>query len=171
MNKLYPQLKIGLDYHGVINNHPLYFKHFCDLAHGRGHHMYILSGGSKPQTISQLTKAQIRYTGLFTIMDYYLDQGKGNFMDDGHFKIDDRLWNTAKAQYCRCRQIDIQIDDSLIYGKYFTTPYCVFDAHTKQCVLTKCENSIDFSLPPQEALLQLEKILVSHLYHQNNFYH
>lgn len=38
-------LKIGLDFHGVINTNPSYFKDFTEYAEARGHRIYIITGG------------------------------------------------------------------------------------------------------------------------------
>ena len=40
-------LKIGLDFHGVINTNPSYFKDFTEYAEARGHRIYIITGGRK----------------------------------------------------------------------------------------------------------------------------
>ena len=55
--------------------------------------------------------------------------------DRGHkFKIDkngnpsfqSELWNNTKSVLCEREKIDIMIDDSEVYGKYFKTPYAYF---------------------------------------------
>lgn len=38
-------LKIGLDFHGVINTNPSYFKDFTEYAEARGHRIYIITCG------------------------------------------------------------------------------------------------------------------------------
>ena len=39
------QLKIGLDYHGVVNVRPEYFAAFAREAFRRGHEVHIITGG------------------------------------------------------------------------------------------------------------------------------
>ena len=105
-------LKIGLDFHGVINTRPSYFKDFTEYAEAAGHQIYVITGGPAKAIESFLKAWGIKYTGLFTILDYYAAEGKVTYFPDGHFKIPDELWDTAKAKYCRQHKIDIQIDDS-----------------------------------------------------------
>lgn len=155
MNRKRRILKIGLDFHGVINKNLSYFQRFCDALSKRGHHVYILTGGPKSTVKKDLKKAKIKYKVLFTIFDFYQAKGLVSCQGAGHFQIDEKLWNTAKADYCRSHNIDVQIDDSLIYGKYFTTPYCLYTEIN--CLLLNNKEKIDLSvLTPEQAVLELE---------------
>jgi 8-oxo-dGTP diphosphatase len=53
--------------------------------------------------------------------------------------MDNKVWNRAKAEYCKKNGIQLHIDDSDVYGKYFETPYARFE-----------------SLKPEENLVQNE---------------
>jgi len=33
--------------------------------------------------------------------------------------MDDDIWNKTKAKYCEVMKLDLHIDDSDVYGKYF----------------------------------------------------
>ena len=154
------KLKIGLDYHGVINDNPAYFQKFCTVAIDRGHELHILTGGPKSKVERQLADAEILYSALFTMVDMYAAQGKVKYYPDGHFEVDENLWNTAKADYCRQNHIDVQIDDSLIYGQYFSTPYCLSNSGDKNCTLSLNGFEIDLhTMPPSAAVRALEKYL------------
>lgn len=156
----YHQLKIGLDYHGVINTNPRYFKYFSNSLLQRGHELHIITGGPQKIIAQQLLSEEIQYTKLFTIVDYYRKQGKVEYFVDGSFKVDDDLWNRAKAEYCRLNNISLHIDDSLVYGGYFSTPYCLYDKVYKNCKISTCGSSIDLhTLPPTQAVIYLENIL------------
>ena len=146
MNNRQQKLKVGLDYHGVINDNPLYFKKFCAELLERGHEVHILSGGPKEKIVWQLQKEGIQYSYVFTIFDYYNAQGLVCQLPDGDWHVDEELWNKTKAEYCRVNEIDIQIDDSLIYGRYFTTPYCLYSHQDKQCLLLPTNQTIDLAL-------------------------
>lgn len=162
MNDCHQYLKIGIDFHGVINANQHYFKIFCELALKRGHEIHILSGGPEEKIVTQLEKAQIKYSKVFTIFDFYNDKGMACLLPNGQFHIDENLWNETKAEYCRQNGIDIQIDDSLIYGKYFTTPYCLYDNEKKQCTITENNQVIEFNdANPILAIQQLEKYLIN----------
>ena len=151
-------LKIGLDFHGVINRHPSYFKDFTEMATFRGHKIYIITGGPAEKIACFLKGWGIRYNELFAIMDYYAAKGEIKFFPDGSFHVDDKLWNTAKAKFCKKYQIDIHIDDSDVYGQSFSTPYCQYDEKSGICVIDS-QYKLNLSLPPEEAVIQLERIL------------
>lgn len=154
-------LKIGLDYHGVINDNPEYFSAFCAEVRKRGHLLYILTGGPADKVKVRLATAGIVYDGLFTIVDYYVARGNFHYMPDGSIYIEDKLWNRAKADFCRRHQIDVQIDDSLVYGEYFSTPYCLYDSESRSCLLSRHGQKIDLrGQSAAEAVRRLEQILI-----------
>ena len=127
--------KIGVDFHGVINTKPDFFREFCREALKIGLEVYIISGGPRETILAYLNQYQIPYTKLWCIFDYYEQRQQVEFYDDGSFRIDDELWNKAKAEYCKEHNICIHIDDSAIYGREFVTPYCRYDEKANSCVL------------------------------------
>lgn len=128
--------KIGLDYHGVINYNPAFFSAFSKELQKLGHEVYVITGGPLKKIHTELAKIGLPYTDIFTIVDYYANKGEVTYFPDGSFRMDDGLWNAAKAKYCREHGIDVQIDDSFIYGEYFTTPYCLYDSTSQSCLLS-----------------------------------
>ena len=126
--------KIGVDFHGVINTNPDFFREFCREALKIGLEVYIISGGPRETILSYLNQYQIPYTKLWCIFDYYEQRHQVEFYDDGSFHVDDELWNKAKAEYCKEHNICIHIDDSVIYGREFATPYCRYDEKANSCV-------------------------------------
>lgn len=153
------KLNIGLDYHGVITDNIQYFRYFCASVIQRGHNLFIITGGPLDIVTKQLKAEGITYTKIFTIYDYYKKLGKIDYLPDGSYKIKDSLWNRTKAEYCKKYNIHIHIDDSLLYGKYFTTPYCIYDKKTKSCLITSSGKELDLhSLPPTQTIMFLENI-------------
>lgn len=150
-------LKIGLDFHGVITERPQYFKAFCDEAIQRGHKIYIISGGPSEAIARFLKNEKITYQHLFAILDFYNTKGKVIFYEDGGFRVDDELWDSAKGKYCEENNIDIHIDDSKIYEKYFTTPYCQYNRNLQKCMVRT--TIIDFSQTPEIVLDAIEKFI------------
>lgn len=142
--------KIGVDFHGVINTNPMFFKKFCELAIKQNIEVHIVSGGPREDIIEFLTLHQIKYDYLWCIYDYFEAKEEVVYGSDGSFHVEDEAWNEAKALYCRQNNINVQIDDSLIYGKYFTTPYCLYDEHKKSGVLNG--KVIDFCVSAQNSL-------------------
>lgn len=163
MNKPLP-LKIGLDFHGVINDNPVYFSRFTAEAVRRGYEVHIITGGPSHKVKELLDKWNICYTAVFAILDYYDAQGEVEYFENGEFKVSEKLWDIAKAEYCQLMGINMHIDDSTKYIKWFTTPYCHYDEKRKNCETENMLN-IDFKQPPEKALNQIEKIVTSLQYY------
>ena len=169
------KLNIGLDYHGVITDNIHYFRYFCASVLQRKHNLFIITGGPLDVVTKQLKNEGIVYTKIFTIYDYYKKLGKVEYLTDGGYKIKDTLWNQAKAKYCEKHNIHLHIDDSLLYGKFFTTPYCIYDKMQKSCIITSLGKELDLhTLPPTQTIMFLENIF-SHTFpscqdiHRNNY--
>ena len=128
-------LKIGLDYHGVIDCCPTYFSQFCSAAINRGHQIFIITGGPAVKIKQILDNIPIAYNHIFAITDYYQALGMVEQTADGSFAIPDKLWNQAKGEFCFRNHIDFHIDDSLAYRPWFQTPFCWFDNQTFSCSL------------------------------------
>ena len=152
------EIRIGLDFHGVINSNPDYFKSFTQEAIGRGWKIYIITGGPYEKVATYLREHNIEYNHLFAIFDYYQEQGLAEIRPDGEFKIEKELWDKTKATYCREHKIDIHIDDSKEYKKSFSTPYCRYDATTHECFLD-VEHKLDLSKSISATLDKIEKFL------------
>ena len=131
-------MKIGLDFHGVIDKKPSYFSTFtkyllkraCLDWHRdhpeRSHEIHIITGHEDTQEFrKRLSPMGIQWTHLFSVISYHKNIGTHVEYDEkGDPWVDEGLWNKAKADYCQKQKIDILIDDSNTYGKYFT------DIHT-----------------------------------------
>lgn len=76
-------------------------------------------------------------------------------MTDNKFHVEDKLWDSAKARYCKEHGIDIHIDDSTIYKKWFSTPYCLYDTFESSCRLEDGKK-MDFSGSAEIALNEVE---------------
>ena len=147
-------IKIGLDFHGVVDKYPDYFAKFTQQAVAQGIEIYIITGGPKAVVENYLQEHRIQYTELFAILDYYDAQGQVEYFPNGEFKIPSKLWNTAKGEYCAKHKITLHIDDSTEYGYWFSTPYCVYDSASRQC-LAQNGLKIDFSQAPEIALASI----------------
>lgn len=146
--------KIGVDFHGVINTNTHFFREFNGLAMASGYEIHIVSGGPKEVIEKFLALHKIQYTALWCIFDYFDAKNEVEFLPDGSFHVDDIAWDSAKGEYCRRNKISVHIDDSPVYGEYFTTPYCLYDERSKQGVLNGI--TINFS---SSAEICLKRIL------------
>lgn len=144
--------KIGVDFHGVINTRPDFFREFCREALKIGLEVYIISGGPRETILAYLNQYRIPYTKLWCIYNYYEQRHQVEFYDDGSFHVADELWNKAKAEYCKEQNICVHIDDSAIYGREFATPYCRYDEQANSCVLNGHKIPLE---NPEQALQQI----------------
>lgn len=151
--------KIGVDFHGVINRQPQFFKALLKEAFRLGLEVHIISGGPRETIEEFLSSHQMPYSNIWCIFDYFNQQKAVTFLADGSFHVDDKAWDAAKADYCRHHGINVQIDDSLVYGQYFTTPYCRYDARSQNGEIRG--KQINFSLPAAEVLQNIITICSS----------
>ena len=151
------KIKIGIDYHGVITANPDFFRKFNKYAIENNCLIYIISGGHKKDIEAYLNKHTIAYSVIWSTLDYYDDLQKVEYFDDGTFKVDDTLWDKAKAWYCVQNDIDIHIDDSVVYGKYFTTPFCLYNILEKKCLIN--DEYISFNQTPEHVLNNILKTI------------
>lgn len=135
--------KISFDFHGVINQRPQLIKSLATLALKHKCAVYIVSGGPCDYIKNYLQQQQIPYTKIWCIYDFYEKKDLVKFLPNGEFHIDDELWDKAKGDYCRRNKISLHIDDSTVYGKYFTTPYAHFDARHNIMHLPQQDISLD----------------------------
>lgn len=124
--------KVSLDFHGVINSNPEFFCNFLSFLQTRGIEIYIISGGPQKFIARYLAMHNIPYNHIWCIFDHFNERDKVKIAADGTFRIDDKLWNSAKGKFCKQENIDLHIDDSIVYGRHFSTPYVRFDT-LKQC--------------------------------------
>lgn len=151
-------LKIGLDFHGVINERPEYFALFTQAAIRKGYEIHVITGGPLHVVQKMLDDYGVKYTQIFAILDYYDARGEVTYFANGEYKIPDELWDTAKAEYCSVNGINLHIDDSSKYVKWFLTPYCHYNEDSHQCE-TANNMMIDFNTTPLKALKQIEAVV------------
>lgn len=124
--------KVGLDLHGVISDMPEFFSFFTDALIKAGAEIHIITGGVTEDDKKLLNDYNIKYTHFFSIIDYHREMGtptSGKHPKYGFDMISDEEWDKTKAEYCRVNEIDLHIDDTLIYNNYFTTPFCRLWSH------------------------------------------
>ena len=148
-------MKIGIDYHGVINANPSFFSAFTKEAFKKDIKIVIITGGAKCDVETFAKVHDILYTDIFSLLDYFKGKNMVTFYEDGSFFVENEIWNRAKAKFCFDHQVDVHIDDSMLYGAYFQTPFCLY-AHTKQkCALIKKNIVLNFTKTPDEVLKDL----------------
>lgn len=124
--------KIGLDLHGVISDMPEFFAFFTDAMIKSGAEVHIITGGATEDDKKLLRQYNIKYTHFFSIVDYHIEMhtpAHGKHPKYGFDMISDEEWDKTKGDYCKNNDIDLHIDDTLIYNNFFTTPFCRLWSH------------------------------------------
>jgi len=113
---------LGLDFHGICDKYPELFSVLSNLVFATGNKVYIITGHKNtPELRSDLEKFGIKYNEVLSVIDYHEKLGTHIWYDEKNTPwIDGELWNKAKAELCEKYGIDLHIDDSEHYGKYFT---------------------------------------------------
>lgn len=121
-------MKLGLDYHGVLDHKPQLFSELTNLLVSSGCEVHIITGEmDTPKLRQSLEALGIHYTHVFSISSYHKSIGTNMwFKDPDNPFIDQETWDKTKAEYCQRESIDLHIDDSRKYGKYFTTPFLLY---------------------------------------------
>ena len=113
-------LKVGIDFHGVIDTFPEKFKQLAYALVKDGAEVHIITGAKRNCSIEEgLARAGIRFTHYFSIVEYLEANGEYIEWRDGLPYADEDKWNSAKSEYCESLGIDFMIDDSPIYLKTF----------------------------------------------------
>jgi hypothetical protein len=141
MNNIY---KIGLDLHGVIDALPDFFKFLSNSVINSGGEVHIITGGSWTKELeNELNSIGIKWTHKFSVYDHLIDKnvpvvGEYKFPDGTIQKrFEDGHWDMVKAEYCFQNNINLHIDDTLIYNEHFKTPFCRFWSHNGKPKSTK----------------------------------
>jgi hypothetical protein len=113
---------LGLDFHGVIDKFPELFSALTKAIMGSKGQVYVITGAkASPELIKALENYGIEYTGILSIVDYHIKIGTLITYDGvGNPWLDNTVWDTTKAKFCEDYKVDLHIDDSKTYGKYFT---------------------------------------------------
>jgi hypothetical protein len=123
-------MKLGLDFHGILDKYPVLFSELSHIFVETGSEVHIITGSMiTPEFRASLDKLGIKYTHLFSIADYHVSIGtEVAFHKNGSPYLDGNKWDRTKAEYCERVGIDLHIDDSPEYGKYFIgkTKYLFF---------------------------------------------
>ena len=119
-------IKIGIDIHGMIDYDPEFFAILSKTLVESGHQIHVMTGSEiQPAIIAELRGYGIYWTHLFSISDYYKNKPDIQMWRDerGRPWVDPELWNLAKGLYAQEQNLDIVLDDTEEYGKYFSTSF------------------------------------------------
>jgi hypothetical protein len=127
---------LSLDIHGVIDALPECFAFLSNAVISAGGQVHILTGGSWDSKLEEQLKSYgIKWTHQFSVYDELIRRGtrivgEVQFADGTiQKKFEDGAWDKVKGEYCKENNIDLHIDDTLIYNDFFTTPFARFWSH------------------------------------------
>ena len=117
-------MRISLDVHGVISKVPKFFSWYIDYLKAEGHEVFILTGQAfGTRLLRELVSYEIVFDKVLSITTYHRSIGTAMWYTDGdpeQPRMLDKVWDPTKATLCQMYNIDIHVDDSDVYGKYFT---------------------------------------------------
>lgn len=138
-------IKLGLDLHGVIDSDPRFFSDLSCALLDYGHQVFIVTGREESDDLhDELQKCGMethdieRYSRILSITTYQKKQGTPvHYLDENLTQpmMDPKIWNPTKAMLCATANIDIMIDDSVIYEPYFRdikTQYIIYKPAVKE---------------------------------------
>jgi len=135
--------KLGLDVHGVIDDDPEFFSDLSKTISERGHYIYIVTGREETSDlVEEIKKYGISHIAILSITSHQKTLGTPiSYLNDRRSQpiMDPEIWNPTKAALCATVGIDVMIDDSLIYGKYFQdikTQYITYTPQMKEFLRT-----------------------------------
>ena len=129
-------MKIGLDIHGVINSDPKKFISLALSLKDKGYVVYIITGATiSEDLVNELlgyNDGEKFWDNLVSIQDTLLERGYSYTFDKFNRPVfDDLLWDSFKGKYCDEHNINIMIDDTESYRKYFN-PKKTYFLHYKK---------------------------------------
>lgn len=130
-------MKVGLDVHGVIEEHPVFFRNFCAALVKGGAEVHIITGKERHKVTEELESHGLicgeHYTHFFSITDHHKELGTPIRWDKkGNPWMDPLLWIRTKGEYCQKVGIDLHLDDTDSYGLCFTTPFARYFSKNKR---------------------------------------
>lgn len=132
-------IRLGLDIHGVVDAMPDFFSFLTNSIIKNGGEVHIITGSHWNEQFEELLRSYgINWTHKFSVYDYLIDT-KSEILGEVQFpdgtiqkKFNNNIWDKIKGQYCKENQIDLHIDDTLIYNEHFTTPFARLWSHNNK---------------------------------------
>jgi hypothetical protein len=114
------KLKLGLDFHGVIDTFPEMIAEMSRMFVAAGHEVHVVTGLKRDAIVQKgLDDFGIQYTHYFSIVEQLEQDGVTIVWRDGLPYADKIYWDIAKRDYCQKNEIDLMIDDSPVYKDTF----------------------------------------------------
>ena len=126
-------MKLVLDIHGVIDTNPAMFVAMATILRRDSfeNEVHIVTG----ESLSERLLAQLRsynngeefWDRIVSIQDELILTTPILYYDQhGRPRFDEEEWDSFKGTYCKENKIDLAIDDTEAYAKYFETPFLLY---------------------------------------------
>ena len=114
-------MKVGLDFHGVIDIHPEKFSRLSKVLVEAGCEVHIMTGNRLDEDFKGiLGQLGICYTHLYSLTDHLIEKYGREMV----FPTEE--WNKLKHTYAMEHGLDIIFDDSDEYHKHFKAHQTVY---------------------------------------------
>jgi hypothetical protein len=114
------KLKLGLDFHGVIDTFPEMIAEMSRMFVAAGHEVHVVTGLKRDAIVQKgLDDFGIHYTHYFSIVEQLEQDGVTIVWRNSLPYADKIYWDIAKRDYCQKNEIDLMIDDSPVYKDTF----------------------------------------------------
>lgn len=123
-------MKIGLDYHGVIDKYPVIFSELSKKWQLSGHEVHIITGKEWEPVRISLSEINLVWDHAFSIVDYHLSLGTEMEKKDSGWWMDSNTWISSKGDYCKRESIELLFDNELRYADYLPNSCCFI--HVKE---------------------------------------
>ena len=118
-------MKYMVDFHGVVDRKPDFFRTFLGDLVKSNNTVYICSGAKESVVKNKLSKFKIKegehYYKILSLTDYFennLPENEIEYDFKGNIWVDDTIWWSQKGKFCKDYNIDVIIDDSEEYFLY-----------------------------------------------------
>jgi hydroxymethylpyrimidine pyrophosphatase-like HAD family hydrolase len=112
-------MKIGIDYHGVIDTLSTTFAELSRKWIDRGHEVHIVTGKQWRDAEPRVRALGISFTHHYSIVDDHRLRGTPMIERENGFWMEEETWNRSKGEYCERERIDVHFDNDLKYARYF----------------------------------------------------
>ncbi|OVE71675.1 hypothetical protein BVX93_02295 [bacterium B13(2017)] len=112
-------MKIGIDFHGVIDEYPRIFSKLTKKWYNKGFEIHIITGKEWSDVEPKLKKYNISFTHHYSIVDYHKQMHTNMKKKRSGWWMDEEIWNKSKGIYCKRKKVTLHFDNDLIYAKWF----------------------------------------------------
>ena len=115
-------MKIGFDFHGVLNLKSDKFRNIAAKLVSEGHEVHVMTGSTERYWLEEtkgLLEKNVHYTHFFSVADYLKDLGIDNTGTYDNPRYNDDRWDSAKGEYAFYTGLCEHYDDYAEYEKFF----------------------------------------------------